>query len=92
MEALFALASFAGLAGFVGYATSNILNETLMDPFLRLPINVALVSTILKYMFVKYRKRYHEQIVLEDEEDEDIKEEEDQDGFGNSNDGGRCGS
>ena len=66
MEALFTIASFAGLATFADYVTSNILNETLSDPLVRMPINAALVSAFLKYILEKSRQR---EIDLEDEED-----------------------
>ena len=86
MEALFTIASFAGLATFADYVTSNILNETLADPFVRIPINATLVPAFLKYMIEKSRQRETD---LEDEEDEDINED---DGVGKSNDGGRSSS
>ena len=66
MEALFTIASFTGLATFADYVTSNILNETLSDPLVRMPINAALVSAFLKYILEKSRQR---EIDLEDEED-----------------------
>ena len=65
--------------------TSNVLNETLADPLVRIPINATLVSAFLKFILEKGRQR---QIDLEEDEDEDIKE----DGVGNSNDGGRSSS
>ena len=82
---LFTLASFAGLSAFADYLTSNILNETLSDPLVRIPINAALVSAFLKYIFEKSRQM---QINLEDLEDKDKEE----DGVGDSNDGGRSSS
>ena len=86
MEALFTVASFAGVAIFADYLTSNILNETIADPLLRMPINATLVSAFLKYIVEKSRQR---EIDLEEDEVEDIKEE---DGVSDSNDGGRSSS
>ena len=83
MKALFTVASLYGLSTLAVFLTSNILNETLSDPFVRIPIGTALVTAFLKYMYEKRR-----QIDLEEYDDEDIKE----DGVCNGDDGGRSGS
>ena len=83
MKALFTVASLYGLSTLAVFLTSNILNETLFDPFVRIPIGTALVTAFLKYMYEKRR-----QIDLEEYDDEDIKE----DGVCNGDDGGRSGS
>ena len=83
MDKLFVIASFAGLATFADYATSNILNKTLADPLVRMPINAALVSAFLKFVLVKSRQMQNN---LEEDEDKE------EDGVGDSNDGGRSSS
>mgnify|MGYP001792441735 CR=1 FL=1 len=64
MEALFTVASIAGLPTIADYLTSNILNETLADPLVKIPINSVLVSAFLEYILEKSRRR---QINLEED-------------------------
>ena len=81
---LFTVASIAGMSTIVDFFTSNILNEMLADPLVRMPINAALVSALLKFVLVKSSQRQN----LEEDEDEDKEE----DGVGGGDDGGRSGS
>ena len=82
---LFTVASIAGMSTIADFLTSNILNETLADPLVRIPINTVLVSAFLKFILVKSHLR---QINLEEDEDED----KEKDGDSNGDDGGRNGS
>ena len=82
---LFTVASIAGMSTIAYFLTSIILNETLADPLVRIPINTVLVSAFLKVILLKSHQR---QINLEEDENEDIKE----DGVSSGDDGGRSGS
>ena len=71
---LIPVALFSRLFPIVHCATLNTLNETLSDPFIRVPIDFAIVCAICKRM---YDRRYEEESNLEDEDEKCTCEEED---------------